>query len=309
LNIFNLFYIQKRGKINIVIPKSKSFIDSIQFSIFFPLTKSITATWKIYKKYHRFTKYANITYRYIPDKGLLLIRLKPRLLINTDATNHDTYNKLISYLDDNLLFDLKFKDLRLSRLDYTIDFNIPKDQRALYIDLFKKLPEYNRLKRTDSKFNTTVYLRNKTKQFMVYDKTYHQSEYKDILRCELALFRRYIKRSSEDLSYYFDSDIQKISMYAEIKNIIRPGTYHKLSEVKKIIDKSELRKNVKSNIIDFIKIYNKCKSLKEVREQYRQYDKYLKVLQELNINPIYINHDSDISRMDNLFNDLFRECC
>jgi hypothetical protein len=280
-------------------------IDSITFSFCYP--KNIdTSSWrkgKYKNKYYRKNKILYIS----TVKENLLIRLKPRIVIGADATNHDTYHKLIDYLNNQLLFNLKFKDLKLSRLDYTLDFNIPKDQRALYINLFKKLPEYNRLKRTDSKFKTTVYLRNKTKQFMIYDKTYHKSEYKDILRCELALFRRYIKKSSEDLIYYFDSDIQKISMYAEIKNIVRPGDYYKLKEIKKIIDKSGLRKNVKSNIIDFIKCYNKAKSLKQVREQYRQYDKYLEALKQLNINPILIHHDSNISKMDNLFKNLFVE--
>lgn len=185
-------------------------------------------------KYYKYKELDNsITYKYYPSHNLLKFVVNLNKLLKKDVIIAEDY-----YLTDILInYNLKclfesYSDAydyeyKVSRVDYKIDIiTKDKEEKELYLDLFKKtFKEYRALKQNNA-YNTSIYFNSKSYNINIYDKeeeskAKHKAKDKNKDKEEEAeeIFNNYLDIYSldniTDKNYFKETDEEKY------KNLLR----------------------------------------------------------------------------------------
>lgn len=249
----------------------------------------------------------------------LTIQLNPTKLLNRDIvmlTKEEDlqevskrFNKVLEeiHLDLNTFFYWT-----LNRIDYCININTPYVKE--YIKLFQRcsLPyrfniPYNKKAKVRKHKEGSFYIFNNSTIINFYNKEIERlnntgkqlESAKDILRLEIQCKKAktdYMKyKYNFDIKYlgYFTSEelsINTISTY--FNKIIGKGDYYKLDNARAIINLSKHTKVTKDKLINVLELINKHKSIdkafKESKYTKESFNRYIKLIRELNINPVTI---------------------
>ncbi|NBI06110.1 phage/plasmid replication domain-containing protein [Senegalia massiliensis] len=249
------------------------------------------------------------------------------LLLGKEDIKEQDFKEINTILNSYLfnIFEDNKKDLLLNRIDYRMDVKIPNEnEREVLMKLYKKTIEKYRFQRKYDQYNSTIYYNSKSTQATVYDKT-KERNFKNkkvevfeenVLRFEVRLQNKHLNyrknkyNIDKKLENYFEEGLYKKYMNMYLEPILYRGNYYKIYQAKKIIYASKLKYKDKEFLQEFLTDISKSgitgakelkinsrnnndKSEKKVVYEKQKYSKYkftkgIRLLEELNINPILI---------------------
>ena len=259
-------------------------------------------------------------------KGILVntlhITLSPEKLIGEQLSDttykqfENAYNKRIYQLF-NFIYPLELQ--KLNRIDYKIDYYT--EHKDIYIKLLQKTTkEYNHLKRKKN-YNSSLYLSSKSRNINIYDREQycidkHKSideieKYKNIIRYEVQIKKNKIYNNLKnwglidclfnyvniyDMNYFIDDVLSPI---------IYKGNYYNQYHSNKIIQE-HYTDYITLQLIELQKDIS-IFGVSNTRNKYSpyQFSKYIKLLQNININPIPIPKGDNIRYLENPINYIF----
>ncbi|MEK4654404.1 phage/plasmid replication domain-containing protein [Niallia sp. FSL W8-0954] len=228
-------------------------------------------------------------------------------LLNKSSIEESDYDKAERKIEEFILFlfrDSSFINrICMTRIDYRLDAQIPTEERELLLFLFRKTTSKHRHQKKDLKYKTTLYFNSNSVISCVYDKELEAKEqrgkvewYEDsVLRLEARIlnqhlkYKKYRKGKEKSLREYFKNELFREYMMKYFGEILFSGHYYKITRVRTILNKSQLKDSEKEKLLLFL-----CEISKHgfdyVESKYSTYyrKKFLKQLNSLNINPILI---------------------
>ena len=222
------------------------------------------------------------------------------------------------------------KSLYLSRIDYRFDYLVAnkKEREILFINYNKYLIKTSYMNKVDvfNKFTKesnaafSVRYDNSSKAFNLYDKAEERKargkeikEYeKDVIRFEAQVRVRHIRYMKNQyniqpkLTEYFTKEMYNKYMTEIVGKTIFYGDYYNKYHAFKKIDASSYDEKEKLHLKSFLDRVAKSRQLSVVKEElsYYMYKKVLKMLFDLNINPVLIPKNHLITHVTNPINNM-----
>lgn len=210
-------------------------------------------------------------------------------------------------------------ELILNRIDYRFDA-VVVSKKARKIILEKLLSKYEdkvSYMRKIDKYKSTVRYFSKSKSDNIYDKELERiakgeqiKEYeKGVIRFEAQVKCGHLRYKSKvennpverELREYLTWEKYKEYMNKMIIKVVGKGDFYNLYHATKIINKSTLIEKYKLELVEFLKFTSQKRSLSKTYEKYGRYkyNKYIKILEDLNINPIVIPEKEKVTYIPN----------
>lgn len=210
-------------------------------------------------------------------------------------------------------------ELILNRIDYRYDVAIvsEKARKIILEKLLSKCKEKASYMRKLERYKSNVKYFAKSNSNIIYDKEFVRiikgeeiQEYeKDIIRFEAQVKCGHLRYKSKiennpverELREYLTWEKYKEYMDKMIIKIVGKGDFYNLYHATKIINKSTLPDKNKLELVEFLKFTSQKRSLSKTYEKYGRYkyNKYIKILEDLNINPIVIPEKEKITYIPN----------
>lgn len=264
-------------------------------------------------------------YTYYPFFNTLHIRLSPSKLMGEPLTitNYSKFEKLYNKrIYELFTYIYTLDEQKLNRIDYKIDYHT--EHIGLYLKLLKKTTrEYRGLKR-NREYKSSLYLSSKSRNINIYDKKqeyidkckrYNKpidesllKEYDNILRYEVQIKKPKIYNNLrswgliEYLSNYVDDYDIRYFIDDVLSPVIFQGDYYNQYWSEQLL-KEYYTDLMVSQLVEFqkqISILGIDGARKTVSEY--QFSKYLKLLQEVDINPVPIPKSDNITYLFNPIN-------
>lgn len=253
----------------------------------------------------------NINYRF--KKFFLYLTVDFIKLLDTSEITpemiEEIYKRLNKELDNKL--SLHLDDFVLLRLDYRYDAVVrDENDRKLLLSLYKKSRHQVGYKIKDVRYKTTIKYNSKCMQVKCYDKmTEREASHQDVEYYEDAVLRYEVVLANSHLNYmsrnyklpknlrsYLSEEFKEKYLMKNLVKIFYTGDYHKMYHARKKIESSNLKTKDKNFLIKFLvevstKGFEGIESMKNQKDSsYSKYlvDKAVRLLSELNINPILI---------------------
>lgn len=226
----------------------------------------------------------------VNPSSLLAHEYRPTDLFKANNKNINRLEVKLSNILDNIGIDYYSSDIKLSRCDLTKDMYLNN-----YADIQFMLKVFKKSYITDKRFKVDIKehswtVKNKSREFCVYNKTYelskrHKIDIGDnILRLELRLSRKSMPKKYKNISWthellnlYSDYEILMDSFIRKIhQNFKWIVSYKKAIET---IDKSRYREKTKKLLKQIIKNASTCNNLTDTRKKCRiRKNKFIKLL-------------------------------
>jgi hypothetical protein len=214
----------------------------------------------------------------------------------------------------------------LNRIDYAINITTPYVKE--YIELFQRsdIPyrfqiPYDKKAKIRKHKQGSYYIFNKSTIINFYDKSDERlkkkgevvESAKDILRLEVQCK----KGKTNAMKYKYDFDIKYLGYFLSKElstetlanyyyKTIGTGEFYKLDKAKEIINNSDNKPGMKEKLIKVLEEVNSNRSIWKAKKntQYSEesFRKYLKIIRELEINPITVPRRWDIGDNESLKN-------
>lgn len=214
--------------------------------------------------------------------------------------------------------------LILNRIDYRYDVVIVSEEARKIIlkKLLSKCQDKASYMTKVERYKTNIKYFAKSKSNNIYDKELERrnkgekiEDYEeDIIRFEAQVkcghlrYKSKIKNNpvARELEEYFTFEKYREYMEKMIIKIVGKGDFYNLYHAIKIINKSTLIEKDKLGLIEFLKFTSKKRSLSKSLEKYGRYkyNKYIKILEDLNINPIVIPEKERVTHIPNPLREL-----
>lgn len=215
-------------------------------------------------------------------------------------------------------------ELILNRIDYRYDV-VVVSERARKIILEKLLSKCEdkasyMIKKDTYKTNVRYFAKSKSNN--IYDKELERNdkgkevkEYeKCVVRFEAQVKCGHLRYKSKvknnpvlrELETYFTFEKYREYMEKMIIKVVGKGDFYNLYHATKIINKSTLPEKNKLELVEFLKFTSQKRSLTKTYEKYGRYKytKYIKILEDLNINPIVIPEKEKVTHIPNPLREL-----
>lgn len=253
-----------------------------------------------------------------------------KLLARAEIVEDDVI--IIQSKINNLLYSVLRinKSLYLSRIDYRFDYLVADkhERELLFINYNKYLEKTSYMKKVDvfNKFSKesnaafSVRYDNSSKAFNLYDKAEERKargreieEYeKDIIRFEAQVRIRHIRYMKKQyniepkLTEYFTKEMYNKYMSEIVGKTIFYGDYYNKYHAFKKIDASSYTEKEKLQLKSFLNRVAISRKLSIAKEElsYYMYKKILKMLFDLNINPVLIPKNYLITYIANPINNM-----
>lgn len=239
-------------------------------------------------------------------------------------------NHIGDYLDSYYGLD----DLMLTRVEFTANLNVGKENVAAYINLMHKI---GKVKKFSKKYSSFDYATDRIKKehsfdlegntngigFTVYDKEADlikkgkdgkAKKARGILRVEVRLKKRkalekVLDNLSGDGNMTSSEEIKLVArksskiFLATFTDIVPYGDFYRLKEAEKLVMASDFKKNRKEKMLRLLRLIPEKKSLYLAMKELnvRSEDDVLIWFTKLNVSPITISKRSDIDFLKNLY--------
>ena len=236
-------------------------------------------------------------------------------ILDKGDINEDDYYKVQNEIDRAIESILGYNlELTLLRIEYRIDKYLEcPSQRYILFHIYKKMILKSGFKKRKDKkeYETSVMYDSGSIQIIIYDKNAERLAKEKVpklyeqnmLRFEVKVLNNHLNYNknkyniSKTLRNYFKEDMKDNYMIKNIQNIVYKGDYYNIYQADKIINNSNLKETEKKLLRDFLTDVSKYgvtgakkKKKKDNSLKYTtyKYKKIIKLLEELNINPILI---------------------
>lgn len=221
-----------------------------------------------------------------------------------DEQDFEPAENMIERMVMYLFRDESFIDrISLVRLDYRFDLQLTEIERGLLLYLYRKTASKYRHQKKYDQYQTTVYYNSKSVQCCCYDKEEEamvkrgvvENYEEGVLRWEVRLMNQHLKYKKyrtgkkKYLKEYFQDNMFNQYMSEYFEAILFQGDYYTVTNAKKSINSSSLKKAEKEMLIQFI-CYVSNYGIDSAKKKYTKYyfRKFLNQLKLLQINPILI---------------------
>lgn len=251
-------------------------------------------------------------------------------LLNKSEISENDYEEIEKKLEKIIIYlfgDMSmYVETILKRIDFRKDVVIEnKEERELLLKIYKKARKKVNKKEKNTKFDSTIYFSNSSVVVIIYDKTKEReaknlivNEYeKNILRLEIRLFPKHLtykKKSAKierTLKSYLKNDIFSEYIDKHALTILQRGNHYKIKIIESMLnDDDNIKAKDKKEIINFLNYISRYgfdsvinKLDENGKHKYSRYtcNKYMKILAELNINPLIIQSREVIDFIENKF--------
>lgn len=248
-----------------------------------------------------------------------------KLLNRPDITESDITeitSKLEHYLSNFAISSEHH--LELVRLDYRFDGYVASElERKILLKLYKKCVNKKQYMIKNTQYKTSVIYRSKSRKNNIYDKNTEREDKgmpikkheKNILRFEAQILNRHIyynlksKGLVKDFENYFSEDMYQHYMGQMIVQTLFRGNFYDIYRARQIINKSDLIKkpSEKEKILSFMVSISKERSVSKAVEKIGKYnyDKYIKILENVDVNPLLIPKMHKIQYIENPLKKLY----
>lgn len=236
-------------------------------------------------------------------------------ILNKGDVNEDDYYIVQQEIDRIIEYMIGYTlELTLLRIEYRVDICIESSsERYILFHIYKKMiRKFGFKERRDrDEYKTSVMYNSGSIQLMIYDKDEERlakeeipKDYeKNMLRFEVKILNNHLNYNkhkhniSKILKNYFTEDMKNNYMIKNIQKILYKGNYYNIYRADKIIENSNLKDIDKKLVRNFLVDVSKsgitgAKSIKKDNKSLKytsyKYKKIIKLLEELNINPILI---------------------
>lgn len=231
-------------------------------------------------------------------------------ILNRGDIYEDDYYVVQQKIDDFITSIVGYSiDLTLIRIDYRFDKKINSEsEKFMLIHIYKKMiHKYGfKIMKNKDEYETSITYDSKSMQVIIYDKDQEREDKdeeiedyeKGVLRFEVKLLNRHLNYNKrkygtcKNLKNYFSESLQKEYMAKNIRKIVYKGDYYNLYKADKIIKQSNIKEKDKLFIREFlVDVSNhSIAGVRNLEGKYTEYKfkKAIKILEELNINPILI---------------------
>lgn len=292
-------------------------IHNVGFFMYVPIYTIDLRKFKQHNKeqeHHHYSKGVNFSYDF--SHGVLSINTTAEAVIGRTLITINDYqeyvDKLTKIVSEVLERNVTIEELTLSRIDYKTDIKLTDVEMTTFTQIKDK--HYSKYKYMSSKenYDTSVHLNNKNGQYNLnsYDK-YEESrdmKYWNIWRIEVQVKKSKIRKNfindgvSRELENYWTIDSFNEHYFDLLEGYFFKGDYYRLDRAREIIRKSTYSKTIKNNLCKFITRINKI-GMTGVKNKYYNYvtmKKYCELLNNINVNPVCIDIDSDVICMENM---------
>lgn len=210
-------------------------------------------------------------------------------------------------------------ELILNRIDYRYDVVIvsEKARKIILEKLLYKCQDKASYMTKIYRYKTNIRYFAKSKSNNIYDKELQRRDKgekiedyeEDIIRFEAQVKCGHLRYKSKiknnpverELTEYLTMDKYKEYMGKMIIKVVGKGDFYNLYHATKIINKSTLIEKYKLELVEFLKFTSQKRSLSKTYEKYGRYkyNKYIKILEDLNINPIVIPEKEKVTYIPN----------
>lgn len=269
--------------------------------------------------------------------NFIVIRFNPARVLDNgfiQVSEADEVKAAMTIIDkflNSIDHHLSIWEFSLRRVDYCVNVNVSEQKNVEnYIELLKrgKMPDDFNLKvfrdpvsHRSVTYKNSLYLSNKAVTINFYNKFkqltekapfVNAEEAKGILRLEvqfksrkLSEMKRGIDKGESCFDYFINNQISLNSIAYYLKRISQSGDYYTLSEARNIINQSCLRNKIKADLVKFIYLVNKKRSLEKVLNNKgvlleRPAEEILRLLDGLGINAVTIPSSWGIEYLPNL---------
>lgn len=251
-------------------------------------------------------------------------------LLNKSEISENDYEEIEKKLEKIIIYlfgDMSmYVETILKRIDFRKDVVIEnKEERELLLKIYKKARKKVNKKEKNTKFDSTIYFSNSSVVVIIYDKTKEReaknlivNEYeKNILRLEIRLFPKHLtykKKSAKierTLKSYLKNDIFSEYIDKHALPILCQGNHYKIKFIESMLKENDnIKAKDRKEIIKFLNYISKYnfesvinKLDEKGKHKYSRYtcNKYMKILTELNINPLIIPSREAIDFIENKF--------
>lgn len=132
-------------------------------------------------------------------------------------------------------------------------------------------------------------------------------EWKDVLRIELQIKNRKLHRLykdkgiERDINIYWTKEFMEKYYFLYYEEYFYLGDYYKLNICKKLIKKSSYSRTIKKGLIKFVTDVNKYGMTKASENySYGRVRRYINYLNDIKVNPVTINDDSELDKIQNI---------
>lgn len=271
---------------------------------------------------------------FINPKRLITKNIDDRIKITKPADIvpiANRFDELIKAIEPNLP---SFYYWTLKRIDYAINYKTKNVKD--YIKLFQRADKpseyfkepYDKTQKRRTQRAGSFYLFSKSVAINFYDKQAERiynmkrqediNNSKNILRFEIQCNKGktdYINYTHEfkgkELYNYTEPSLSKEMIINYYLKTIGKGDFYKLdAAIKKVNSCEKYSARCKNNLIDILKLINKCRSVWKARQQYSKtketFNKGIKLIRKLGINPITIPERWSIDYLVNPYEDILK---
>lgn len=294
-------------------------IHSIYLSIIGILINQIPLFYELFtrnskQRFYKF-EYKNVRFFYfLYSKSLYIQTEVDKIIGKRDITLNDKeefINKLIEIITK--FVNIKKKDIKFNvcRIDYKVDIQFTSlEMSNMHVLMSKHRTNYKKLKATGI-YDTSISLATPYSglKINVYDKweKCRLPEWKGVLRVELQVKNRKLHRLlkkegiKRNINVYWTKEFMEKYYFLYYEGYFYLGDYYKLNICKKLIRESNYSMTIKKGLIKFVTEVNRLGMTKVCEKySYNKVRRYIDYLNNIKVNPITINNDSEINKIQNI---------
>lgn len=259
--------------------------DNINFKFKLPCNLNIETTVEaiINKKYEPIT---------VKDYELYMSKLK------------EIVNKVVKIDIDDL-------NLMLTRIDYKVDIPMSSQEIKLMENLKDKYSKKYKYMKQKQEYETSVHLSNKYGQYNInsYSKFDESKNNKYLNRWRIEVQTKKTKMRKNFLNYGIKKELKNYwckssfheNFFEVLKGYYYLGDYYTLNKARELIRKSSYSKTIQNNLCKFITSISRY-GIDYARNKYNYsvFNKYISILNEIKVNPVTIDNDSELTYMENI---------
>jgi len=271
-------------------------------------------------------KYKNVEFKYNKLNQYLLIKTKVGEILNKDditLSDKEEYKKIMINIIKDVLPELT-SPIFVSRIDYKVDILV-LEKMSTYLNLLNRHSRRFNYMRKKTEYETSLRLSNKygKTNLNFYDKYEERNsknkeaeKYEGILRLEIQCKptmlnkeqQKYIETEKQEgriktIDEYWNKEAMELYYFEFLKSYLYEGDYYNRDMYKELVNNSTLTELEKKRLIRFSLMesrYGINGLVDKKKISYYTVRKYVKMLNDLDINPITIPDDSEYESLENL---------
>lgn len=226
--------------------------------------------------------------------------------------DYDLYmSKLKEIISSVVRVNIEDLNLMLTRVDYKVDIPMTQEEIQLFTKLKDKYSKRYKYMSQKKEYESSIHLNNKYGQYNI--NSYYKFaknldiNYINIWRIEVQVKKEKIRKNllnygvKRELKNYCCKSSFYENFFGVLNNYYYLGDYYTLNKARESIRKSSYSKTIRNNLCKFITSISRYGiDYAKNKYSYSVFNRYVNLLNEINVNPVTIDNDSELTYMENI---------